>query len=340
MDGDPSGTKPTVYILHGDNLHEMQSFVRDIEKRLRKETSDDSLIEMNVSHFDGQQSNLDEIRTTALALPFFISRRLVVVRHPLAKVNTKKPADQSNFLQMLDSLPESTALVLLIEDVFERGKWTIKEEHWLIRWAQQAGPRAFERLYALPSPENMPGWIAKEVRQRGGQFTPGAARLLAEQIGNDTLLASHEIEKLLTFVNFARPVEEEDVQQLTAFTAQVSVFDMVDAMANKQSSRALDRLQLLLEEQEPFILFGMIVRQYRLLLQAREIINEGGGAPQIAKTLGLHPFVAGKLVPQAQRFGLSELEEIHHRLLAVDESIKTSQTTPELALEMFVAGAY
>jgi len=83
--------------------------------------------------------------------------------------------------------------------------------------------------------------------------------------------------------------------------------------------------------------FVMIQRQFRLLLQAREVIDQGGDAREIMKQLKLHPFVSEKLNNQARRFDLQQLETVYRRLLDMDEGIKTGQIDADLALQTFVA---
>jgi DNA polymerase-3 subunit delta len=96
-------------------------------------------------------------------------------------------------------------------------------------------------------------------------------------------------------------------------------------------------LQRLLEQQDPYSTFGMIVRQFRLLLQARQVLDRGGQRGDLLRALGVAPFVVDKLIGQARHFSLPDLEAIYHRLLNLDVTIKTSQSPPELALTTFVA---
>ncbi len=101
--------------------------------------------------------------------------------------------------------------------------------------------------------------------------------------------------------------------------------------------QALGLLHRLLEVQDPQSLFGMIVRQFRLLIQAREVLDDGR-AGQMATELRVHPFVADKLSSQARRFDISQLEAIYHRLLLLDEEAKTGQASYDLAFDTFIAG--
>jgi DNA polymerase-3 subunit delta len=97
-----------------------------------------------------------------------------------------------------------------------------------------------------------------------------------------------------------------------------------------------------MDTSEPQEVFGMIVRQFRLLLQAREVLDEGGGVDQIRNevvdTKGkVHPYVAGKIAGQAAKFSMESLNATYHRLLELDMGLKTSQITFELAMDTLVA---
>ena len=50
---------------------------------------------------------------------------------------------------------------------------------------------------------------------------------------------------------------------------------MVDAIGNRNGREALLRLHRLLEDEDPHPVFGMIVRQFRLIIQARECLEHG-----------------------------------------------------------------
>jgi DNA polymerase-3 subunit delta len=87
----------------------------------------------------------------------------------------------------------------------------------------------------------------------------------------------------------------------------------------------------------PIPLFGMIIRQFRLLILAREVIDQGGRKTQIEKALKVHPFVAEKVEKQVALFDMNQIKEIYHRLLNADENMKTGKMEPKLAIEMFVS---
>jgi len=328
-----------VIIFHGDDVYAMSQKVEAFTQSL----GDPAMVDLNTARLDGRSASDEEIRMAASSMPFLADRRLVVLTHPLAKLNT--PSARERFTSFLDSLPPTTAFVMLIEDTYRNkkvnGEWQVvwdvlKDSHWLMKWTSTTDQKVSISEYRLPTGAGMRAWVQQKAVELGGAFHPAAAQTLADQIGNDTRVATLEIEKLLTYVNFARQVEEDDVLLLTAAVHQTNVFDMVDALGQGDERKALRLLQELLEQEDPFAVFGMIARQFRLLLQTREVLDEGGGLDLVQKELGTARFVAEKMATQARRFSLQRLENIYHRLLDVDEAVKTSQMDFDLALELLV----
>jgi len=327
--------KPVVYILHGDDPVEIGKYVDAMVARL-EETG---LADVNLSRLDGRSLVESDLRTAAMALPFLADRRLVILDQ--AQTRFAK-GNEDHFKSFLEKIPETTALVLIVRDEFvasgqKKGWQALPEKHWLWPWLQTSAGRCFYRQCRLPGQDDMPAWIRKTAEVQGGKFTPGAALALADHTGSDTQYAAQEIAKLLLYVDHARPVEPEDIELLTAPGGQVSVFDMVDGLAEGNANRAMHLLHGLLDETDPASLFGMVVRQFRLLIQVREILDEGGSADAISRELITPGFVARKLASQAGRFSPARLSHIYHRLLELDEGVKSSQWPIELALEMFIA---
>jgi DNA polymerase-3 subunit delta len=324
--------EPAVYVLHGDDEFAIAQFVAGLEARI----GDPALAAMNITRLDGRISDPGEAFSAAAAMPFLASQRLVILYHPLARLSSK--AAQEDFLERLEKVPDTSVLALVedkdLTDPKDRSKGKL---HWLEKWARAQGDRVSLKAFLLPRGAAMARWVQERARSAGGQFTPQAASLLVTLVGEEPRQADQEIQKLLTYVNFRRPVEVDDVENLTADTAQGNIFAMVDALGNQDGRAALSMLHRLLEIQDSISIFGMIVRQFRLLLLAREVLDAGGRKVEVAQMLKVHPYVAEKISDQARRFDLPLLEGVYHRLLDLDEAMKTGQMPADLALDTFVA---
>jgi DNA polymerase-3 subunit delta len=322
---------PVVYVLNGEDEFAISSFVAVLQSKM----GDATTAEMNTTRLDGRSLSIDALTNAVSAMPFLAPRRLVILTNPLAKLNSSTLREQ--FVALLERLPPSTALVLienrLLTDARDRRRGQI---HWLERWAYQAGERAILRTFTVPRGSAMVQWIQDRAKMMNGRFTPEAAARLADQVGEEPRQLDHEIRKTLTYVDFKRPVEPDDVEHLTPFSRQGDIFVMVDALATHRGKEAQEMLHRLLEEQDALSIFGMVVRQFRLLLQAREVMDKGGREADVARELGISSYVAGKLVPQAHYFTQQKLEEIYRCLLELDEAAKSSQVEMDLALDLLV----
>ncbi|MFW5713039.1 MAG: DNA polymerase III subunit delta [Brevefilum sp.] len=333
-------TTPVVYILRGDDREAIESHIHTFYSSLG--TSD--MAEMNITRLEGKGADMNDLRSAALAMPFLTERRLVVLEDAL-EIAEGGEQIQADFIDLLSKLPQTTALVLAVEDFQKNRKvggvwktyWTkLNQKHWLTRWVENAGNRAMIIDCPLPAVRNMVNWIRKKAADLGGAFTSHAAAVLADHVGNNTQRAAQEIVKLLTYVNYARPVDDDDVRRLTKQEHQSDIFDMVDAIGARDGQQAIELLHRILEDNELGPVFGMVIRQFRLLLQAREIMDEGGGDSDVAKTLGLHSFVARKISNQTRHFSLTELEAIYQLLHEIDVDMKTGGMDGETALDMLI----
>lgn len=339
-------TLPGVTLLYGDD----HQALHDRVEALAAQMGDPSLAEMNITRMDGTESGIreEDVRTAAYTLPFLTARRMVIVTNPVSLMRSE--SSRQKFLQTLSSLPESTAMVLVQDDIWipsgnqrgwkqfydykDHGKLKI---HPLLEWARGAGSKVKIEILRLPALNAMPGWIANEVKRQNGRMTPQAATALAGIVGSDTGQARQEISKLLSYVDYKRSVEPGDVHELTAPGGQADVFVMVDALAMGDSRQALRQLGRLLEEQDAISLYGMMVRQFRLIMMAKEARENGVTSDEsVGRLLGTAPFPAQKALNQARRYSFDRLSQIYHRLHEIDRMSKTGQMDLEVALQTFV----
>lgn len=314
-----------VLLLHGNDEFAIHRRIKDFES----EFSDPTTAGMNTAYLEARTMTENDLNNAVNALPFLAPRRLIVLSNPSAKFNN--PAARKKFEEFISHTPDTAKLV--IHELMEPKEI---EKNWLVKWARKNSSLINTEAFLLPKQRDMPGWVVNEARKQDGRIEPAAAARLAEMVGVDTRLAGMEIAKLLAYVNWERPVRASDVEAVCILTSQQSVFDFVDALSQGNGKTAQKLLHRLLENEDAFSLWGMVVRQFRLLLQAREILDGRGNKDDMARALGVHPFVAEKTTGQANRFSIETLENIYRRLLDIDEGVKTSQVTLDLALDTLI----
>jgi DNA polymerase-3 subunit delta len=116
------------------------------------------------------------------------------------------------------------------------------------------------------------------------------------------------------------------------------IFNMVDALGQRSAQNAAVYLHRLLDTGDhPLYVLTMIVRQFRLLIQTRWLIDQRHTVPDITNRLKLHPYVAQKLYSQALRFTPAQLRVAYALLMEMDLAIKTGKIESATALDLLVA---
>src|SRR5512138_1256798 len=205
-------SESNVILLYGDDEHAIRQRLAAFETMFDDPTS----ASMNTARLAGRAVSEDEVNNAVNAMPFLAKQRLVLFWNPSARYTT--PEARKKFCATLEKVP-ATAKLVLIEAVELKWRPTKEKQdeeddkNWPVKWFRKHGLK-LERC-ALPSQRDMPGWIAKEAQQQGGQIdSPGAAKL-AEMTCSKTQQSAQEIGKLLAFVNWARPVGMQDVQAVS-----------------------------------------------------------------------------------------------------------------------------
>lgn len=331
-------SKPSLYLLRGDDSTRIKEILSGFQAGL----GDTSMADLNTSRLAGETLSFEALQADILTIPFLADRRLIIVENARQMLTKVAKDDQAKFLDLFEHLPQTSALVLIVDDQL-RKKWREREwvnqknYSWVIKWIEDNRHKGVVIDCSLPDEEDMTAWIMRKAKELNGGVRPDAARLLVTYIGNDTLMAENEIEKLITYVGPSRVVEPDDVMLLTAHEQEGSIFSFTDALGERDGVKAMREFLLLTEKSDVMELTGMIYRQFRLLVQAREVLDEGGGVAQIENELNVANFVAKKMYTQSQRFKLGQLLSIYERLLKIDEEIKTGGMPALTAFELLIA---
>jgi DNA polymerase III subunit delta len=323
-----SDTPKTFYILHGSDDFNLEQEVASVRAKMGDE--------LNTSDFEGESASVAEVLNAVSSYPFLADKRLVIVKGMIGWI-TRKGAGETGkkavqqLSEALPTLPEWTRLVFVEHQA-------LAESNKLLKLARDL-PNGYEKAFNTPSDST--GWIMKRCKEAyDAEIQPPAAAALATVTGNDLRRADNELIKLVSYVDGTRPITEEDVALLTPYVAEARVFDMVDALAEGRANTALHLLHRLLAEkdEDPFRVYGMIIRQFRLLLTGKEFLVSGGFPNQMADALGMNSYVARKVAQQSRAFSLAQLEQVYRALLDNDIKMKTGRIEPALALDMLIAG--
>lgn len=313
------------YIFHGDDTHSQKEKIKDLLGKM----GDPSILDLNTTRIEGQPV-FAELRRACDAVPFLAKVRVIIVTNALSSKPPKEYVDR--LVTYLPQLPSTTRLI------FQESR-KLNANHRLLKLVQTL-ESGHAMLFSRPEGGRLNQWIRERVERKGGLISARAIYLMATNIGNELPLLENEIEKLVMYKGLGNEIDGQDVILLSPYAAEKSIFALVDALGKRDTREAATLLHAKLSDgTDPFYLFTMFARQFRLLIQVKELAAAGNQPSAISRQLNLHSYVTGKLFQQCQGFAMEQLEQIHRQLLEVDVGVKTGRDDMTTALHLLVAAA-
>ncbi|MBD3307693.1 DNA polymerase III subunit delta [candidate division KSB3 bacterium] len=312
-----------LYLLHGENDLKREEALASL---IESTGLTDDLRDLNLETLSGPVTAGDLSRACD-PIPFLGDARVVIVREGLKTLTGDAARSVAEYFE---ALPPTTHLAFVEEKKVSKRSIIYKALDNL---------NAKIKDFTLPNNRELPNWIVARTRSRGGRIDRRAAAQLAQNIGPKLRILDQEIQKLMLYVGEDGVIMPEDVQVMVPYIQAADViFNMVDAVGQRNPQHATIYLHRLLDAGEhPLGIFGMVVRQFRLLMQVRWMLDHRHSEREIISRLSLHPYVAQKIRAQARRFTLRQLREAYRILMENDLSIKKGQISPESDLDLLMA---
>ncbi len=331
-----------IYLFHGEDELSSWEAVQGLVARMK----DSPLWEYNIASFDGEKLALSELVAFCQTVPFMADKRLAIVNHLISRLGDSgrgdggrddpkqeraargsKKALLEGILELLPSVPEFCRLVFVEEQL-------IPERDPILQTIRDLG--GYVRVHRLEE-GGTSAWIRGRASRIGCKFSPEAVEELAAAVGPNARLLNSEMVKLATYCG-DRVISPTDVAELVPDARKANVFTMVEAVGLRQREVALRELRKLLSEGDhPLRVMAMVVRQFRLLIQVKELSEGGASQDEISRRAGVPFRGVTNLQRQARNFSFQQLEQIYRQLLDYDVQVKTGAKDPESALELLVA---
>lgn len=297
---------PHIFLWHGEDTFSISQRMRLWQQEFIKKYNSD----LNISIIDGLTEASEDIISTAETIPFLNPKRLIFIKN---LGQEKKTAEKVS--EQLKKIPESTIIVCIEEE-------ELGEKSALYKALKEEGKIEY---FALPTGKNLIQWIIRECSARNKVIQAKTAEELAAMVGNDLWLLTQELDKLTAYEE-GPEITPKAMQKLITPNLTISIFQLTDAIGQKKLQNSMKILQRLTTQNEDlFMVFHMIVRQFRLLLHISELLKNGEKAQNIANTLKEKPFTVMNTMKQCKAFTIEELQAIITVLLEIDVRIKTGK---------------
>ncbi|MDI7248026.1 MAG: DNA polymerase III subunit delta [Bacillota bacterium] len=332
-----TGRLKQVYLLYGE-----EEYLRDASaKRIVDASLEPDTRDFNYAVFRAGEADVASVASAIMSPPAFAERRVVVFRG----FDEISADQQRSLVGALQRMPRTSRVVLIATSVDERSG-PCKAIAGLGRVVR------YRRLYE----NEAVAWLAAHARELGIDVRPEAREYLVQALGTSIARLAQGFEKACDYAGIAvgtgsrgggtgagtgagggRQVTLDDVKAASTGEPALGIFDLVDAVGERNTAKAVAAVRRLLGFGEvPVRILAMIARQIRLVLQTKALQAEGATVQKIVAVTRLQDFVVRKCLAQARNFEIEEIEDAFAALAQADVDLKTSGATEEVVLERLI----
>jgi DNA polymerase-3 subunit delta len=310
---------PPVLLLEGSEVRLAQRVVAG----LRRFHIEEGMEDLCFLRLDGAEYSPAQVVEECQGMAMLAARKVVVVD---GVEGWRAEAVEDDLLSYVADPNPATLLVLIATKLDGRTRATKGlKQHALHLTCEPADERQAEQ------------WCRDAATHQRIRLAPSVPRLLVRCLGTDLFLLESEVAKLALQVEPGEVVETAFAEEVVVGRQLPPIWDFIGHVARRETAGALRTLhRLLADGQHPLSFLGLLVRQVRLLILAKEGIEERRAQAAIIRDLGLFPRQAEAVLRQADAFSVDELRAAYPRLLATDLDLKGRGLTPRLALEALV----
>jgi DNA polymerase-3 subunit delta len=303
----PSELKPA-YLIWGDDEVRLDDWRSRLRARVAAEGSSAALELLRDDRLSGQ--------TVAAAISTLTLS--VGCRYVLADgIERWKERDVKEVATALADVPAGTVVVMIAAGKAPPG---------LSKAVEKAGGEV--HACEPPKAAGYPTWVTERARELGLGLDRDAAQVLVERVGEDEQRRprqqrmARELEKLAIFAG-ERALGVEDVNALTASAVDARIYELADAVIERDPARALRIAEDLRGRGEDMmhILFALL-RQLRQCRRTWALVSSGRSLRDVQSELRVPPFVARRVVAQARRADPDQLERALDVLADLDWTIR------------------
>lgn len=269
-----------IYAIVGSDDLEVKHTAAELAEKLKPAAAG----EFGLETIDGAADNADQaalrIRSTIEALrtlPFFGGEKLVWLKNANFLGDDQK-ARSATVQAALEELSETIDAGVGSEITFLISAIDVdKRRSFYKSLAKRAELQIFEKLDSSRGgwEEEATAMVQTRAKKRKLQFDEEALELFVLLTGGDTREIENELEKIDIYLGNERAVNVDLVRELVPLTREGVIFDLSNALAERDLERALDLVRQLLDQGESAIgiLLVAILPTVRSLLLAKDLME-------------------------------------------------------------------
>lgn len=302
-----------------------------LHKMITKFKADRDPAGYNVVRLDALTDKPGAILTELHGTPFLAEKRMVIIEHAVESKHSELHEKITAILDNDSAIP-STTICVLFERIDTHKAKTQKE------LLKKLSKTKYTQRFDILEGAELKNWITEYADQHSLNLDRTSLEYIMLHSRGDTWFLHSLIEQLAQY-SAGTPCTLATVRLFLDETADDNIFNLIDAIVAKKPERAYAMIREQYEKgEDAHYIFAMLIRQFRIMLELKDILARQPATPpdNLAKSLGLHPFVVKKTIPLLRSHSLTSLKDFYEQLLTIDYETKTGKGSMPVAIDVLV----
>ncbi len=307
-----------IYYLFGEDSYSIDNTVKQIQNAIEPFIGSD----FDKETFYGDNNNLTDVLNFASTFPFGSEKKLIIFKE------FEKVRDKKNLASYVKSPVDFTTIIIThegkISNLDSEPYKSLLQNNFIFEAKELKG-------------NSLVNWLVEYASINKRNLTPENAQILIDIVGENRSLLEAQLEKIFTFLADDTEINLEAIKSLSTALKEFNIFDLQNALAEKNKTKALKISYNLLEKgSEPIQIVYMLTRYFTQLARLNELRAKASSEFEVARSIGTHQFYLKDYIKARSRYSDEDLYNAVKALLKADLSIKTSTVEPKVLVTILL----
>jgi DNA polymerase-3 subunit delta len=292
-----------------------------VDKKIQEIAEQVGTDEFNSVVYDAEEFELSTMIADAQTIPFMADDKLVIMKH-VAFEETDLLGD---FYALIDSIPPFLTLIVVPKAIDKRSK--------LYKRMSAAGEiHDFEKM----SGDQLKESIMNFLDRRQVKIQPRALDSLLVRVEGDAQKVMNELQKFDNYFSAGDTIQEQDIDMLVARNVEHDVFQLINAVVDKNKQQALEQLADLLQTEDAVRLLTLIQNKFREMNYTKQLLQRGFKKEDLMRIFNASKGRVYYMEKNAQTLSEDELSHQLDVLAQTEYQIKKGLLDKQVALELYI----
>ena len=307
-----------IYLFYGKDTFLINKEIESIKKK-------EKIDEINVVSYNFSTDSLDNIIDDCDSVSLFSDKKIVIINNITIfnRIKNEVEINLDKFTSYLNNPNPDTILILI------NNNETIDNTKKITNLIKTVGVvKEFNHKYVNN--------IVKEMF-KDYKITDQEIALLINRVGDNLEILNMEIEKIKTYKNDDKLITKTDILNLTNFNIDVSSYNFVDQIIQKNKDAAIKIYdELLIMHDDPAKVIALLASKFRIIYQSIVLKKMGYSFNGIMETLDVKEYPLKLALEASMRTTEEEMLNKLLELANLEIDIKTGSINSNLGMQLFI----